>query len=258
MRPVDEAAIATLRTLSADVLDPGTLAGLEKSIERDGIDGLTGAARAVVAALVRKHGQPGQPGYSSLHPDSGSGGSGSGAGGVNNAGSEARSHRGEGDPNSPQSRAAAAQAQREAATPKRDPRFKGPHGESMGYDDPGAPNGTSDGKAATGRPKEVIFSALGTHVAGKYGLSYREALQSNQDVAGHRNVPVADSVGLPKGSRGTVVGYRPNDDSRVFVAFGKPVTIGGHTATLHEMQATFDKDGPDNFYMTSLSALPAS
>lgn len=246
MRPVDEAAIATLRSLPADILDPSTLVGLEKSIERDGIDGLTGAAHAVVTALVRKHGQPGVKGYSQMHPDSKGGGS---TGPLRNA-EQGRAA---------QERARAAHAERQAASPGgRDPRFKGPHGESNGYDDPGAPNGTSDGKAATGLPKGVIFSAMGTHVKGKYGLSYREALQSNQDVAGHRNVPVSDSVGLPKGSRGTVVGYRPDNDSRVFVTFGKPVTIGGHTATLHEMQATIDKDGPDNFYMTSLSALPAS
>lgn len=75
-----------------------------------------------------------------------------------------------------------------------------------------------------------------------------------RDVIDHKPVPVK-AKGVPEGTKGKVVGYREDDDSRVFVAFDSPVSINGVRDTMHEMKATFDQSRGDNEYMTELTAL---
>ncbi len=184
MRPVDEAAIATLRTLPTDVLDPGTLTGLEKSIERDGIDGLTGAAHAVVTALVRKHGSPGDKGYSQMHPDSKGGGSG-GSGG--------------GDADGQAARQAARSAQRAKSAERLAERNPNPKGTSStlhdrhkaAADDPKSPHARLMADEAIGAHK--------SHVRSENGYKGKIVGAKRQD-----EIQVGDKVALISPGRGGV------------------------------------------------------
>lgn len=185
MRPVDEAALQTLRKAAGDSVDPAVWAEIEKQAEQRGIDNLTGAAALTVAALVRKHGQPGQPGYSRLHPDSKSGGGSSGS-----------------------------------------------SGESKGKE-------TKGGGSPAGVPNEA-----GVRLA-VLGLKDKDPAAEDRYSDVKRNPPVSvhQSAGLPAGSKGKVVGYNPDDDGQVYVAFDRDVSVGGKRGRVHLMEATFDRKG---------------
>jgi hypothetical protein len=140
-----------------------------------------------------------------------------------------------------------------------DQKTHGGGGSRGGSSSSGGSGGGSGGEPAKA-PSDIMVGQAAERVSGismetgsKKEVTPEQAFTALGDVQGHKPVPVAPSVGLPSGSEGRVIGYRPDNDKQVFVAFDRPVKIGGRTSDVHEMTAKFDFDGPDDFYMTGLS-----
>lgn len=120
----------------------------------------------------------------------------------------------------------------------------GQPGYSRLHPDSGKGGGTSAGGKAgsdgpTGEPNEagVRLAVLSLKDKDPAAEARYSDVKSNPPVSVHR------SAGLPSGSKGKVVGYNPDDDGQVYVAFDREVSVGGRKSRVHLMEATFDSKG---------------